>query len=105
METHICPTRGKRENSFGGWGKNLFSPFLRNVVFHLTTRNPSVVQFVYMSGYVYYLRPNSPESRMRNTDATRVTAVLGRGGLFVYLLVCVFVFESLKDELHLMLFS
>lgn len=92
METHICPSRGKREKSFGGWDENLFSPFLRNVVFHLTTRNPSAVQFVYMSGYVYYLRPNSPESRMRNTNATRVTAVLGRGCLFVYLLVCVFVF-------------
>lgn len=87
---YVLSSRGKSKNSFGCWGKNLFSTFLGNVVFNLTTRNPSVVQFVYMSGYVYYLRPNSPKSCMRNTDVNRVTAVLGRGCLFAYLPVCLF---------------
>lgn len=98
VETHRCPFYQRQEKKLL-WSKDVFYTLLRIAVLNLTTRNPSVVQFEYISGYMYYLRPNSLKSCTRNMNDQSYCS--HRQRLFVHLLAYVFV---LKDELCLMLF-
>lgn len=45
LESHVLSTRSKKNDTL--WEtENLFHKFLRNVGFYVTTRNPSIVQWI-----------------------------------------------------------